>query len=55
MFSCIIKSHIFFVRDLACNPGWDVRKLTVNLGYVVVFASYSSFLHHSQLASHDLA
>ena len=32
-----------------------VRKLPVTWGKVVVFVGYSSFLHQSQLASHNLA
>ena len=31
-----------------------VRKLPVTCFYVVVFARYCCFLHHLQLASHDL-
>ena len=41
-------------------PGFEswpghVRKLPVTWGLGVVFAGYSGFLHHIQLASHNLA
>ena len=37
---------------LESKPG-HVRKLPVTWGQAVVFAGYSGFLHHLQLASHD--
>ena len=36
------------------RPGF-VMKLTVTWGYAVVFAAYSGFLHHLQLANYELA
>ena len=36
------------------RPGY-LRKLLVTLGWAVIFAGYSVFLHYLQLASHELA
>ena len=36
-------------------PAWECEKVPSDLGYAVVFAGYSGFLHYLQLASHELA